>query len=275
MKKQMIVLLAACAALLAACAGLAASDLAPETEAQAAVKYEEPVYQFEQTAAQEEYPDGDGSVAARYSCRLFMLSVSNLDAISPEDVEAAQQNVENFNSKMHHLMVNAVGAGQTMDELSEGVDSAAETYYDETEAGCFLTGQVVNVRLDNTSYTGGAHPNRYVVSYLFDLEAGQFIDPLQVADDPESFLAGAAALLLEKAEKHPMFESFWQDYGDLIARWNTGTVLFDGEGMRAIYSPYVIAPYAVGDVELLLTWEELAPLIGEGGMARLGRDTAS
>ena len=39
MKKQMIVLLAACAALLAACAGLAASDLAPETEAQAAVKY--------------------------------------------------------------------------------------------------------------------------------------------------------------------------------------------------------------------------------------------
>lgn len=270
MEKRMIALLAACIVLLAACAGLAAADPMSEAEAQAAAEYEEPVYQFEQTMAQEEYPAGDGLVGARYSCQLLMLSVPNLDALSPEDGEAAARCMENFNNKMHSLMISAVGAGQTMDELSEGIDSAAETYYDETEAGYFLTGQIVSVRVDNVSYTGGAHPNRYAVSYLFDLEAGQFIDPLQVADDPESFLTGAAALLQEKAEEHPAFESFWQDYPELIARWNEGTILFDGEGMRAVYSPYVIAPYGMGDVELTLTWEELAPLIGESGMERLG-----
>lgn len=271
MKNWMIALLAGCMLLLAARAGLSAS--APKRDA--APEYEEPVYVFEQTEAQEEYPAGDGPVGARYYCQLLMLTVSNLEALSPEDGQAAARCVENFNSKMHSLMTGAVGAGQTLKELAEGVDSAAETYYDVTEASCVQIGQIVSVRVDNTSYTGGAHPNRYTDSYLFDLEAGQFIDPLQLADDPEVLRTGAAALLLEKAEEHPVFDSFWQDYPELIARWNEGTVLFDGEGMKAVYSPYEIAPYGMGDVELTLTWEELAPLLGAEGMERLGQTAAS
>lgn len=267
MKNWMIALLAGCMLLLAAHAGLTGSASTSKRD----TAYEEPVYVFEQTEAQEEYPAGDGEVGARYSCQLLMLTVSNQDRLSPEDAGAAARCAENFNSRMHSLMIDAVGAGQTLKELAEGVDSAAETYYDETEASCVQTGQIVSVRVDNTSYTGGAHPNRYAVSYLFDLEAGQFIDPLQLADDPEALRTGAAALLLEKAEEHPVFDSFWQDYPDLIAQWNEGTVLFDGAGMKVVYSPYEIAPYGMGDVELLLTWEELAPLLGAEGMERLGQ----
>ena len=267
MKNWMIALLAGCMLLLAARAGLGAS--APKRDA--APEYEEPVYAFEQTEAQEEYAAGDGAVGARYSCQMLMLTVSNQDRLSPEDGPAAARTAENFNSKMHSLMIDAVGAGQTMSELAEEVYSAAETYYDETEASYVRTGQIVSVRVDNISYTGGAHPNRYTGSYLFDLEAGQFIDPLQLADDPEVLRTGAAALLLEKAEEHQAFDSFWEDYPDLIARWNEGTVLFDGEGIRVVYSPYEIAPYGMGDVELSLTWEELEPLVGPEGMERLGR----
>lgn len=270
MKKSFVVLLAACVLLLAACAGLAASASMPEADE----VYEEPVYVFEQTRAQEEYPAGGGAVGARYSCQLLMLTVSNQDRLSPEDGTAAAQAAENFNSKMHSLMIDAVGAGQTMSELAEEVESAAGAYYDETEAGYVQNGQIVSVRVDNISYTGGAHPNRYVVSYLFDLEAGQFIDPLQLADDPETLRTGAAARLLEKAEEHPAFDSFWQDYPDLVARWNEGTVLFDGAGMKVIYSPYEIAPYGMGDVELSLDWEELEPLLGPEGMERLGQTEA-
>lgn len=269
MKNWVITLLAGYVLLLAACAGLTGSGPAPKKAAGA--EYEEPVYQFEETIAQEEYPAGDHSVAARYSCQLLMLTVPNLEKLAPEDAEAAERNMENFNSRMHSLMVNAVGAGQAMAELAEGVDSAVDAYYAETAASYVRTGRIVSVRVDNGSYTGGAHPNRYADSYLFDLEAGQFIDPLQLADDPEAFHTGAAALLLEKAEGHPVFESFWQDYPDLIARWNEATVLFDGVGMKVVYSPYEIAPYGMGDVELTLGWEELEPLIGPGGLGRLGR----
>lgn len=269
MKNWMITLLAGCVLLLAARAGLAMSDPAPKRNA--ASGYEEPVYVFEQTEAGEEYPAGDGGVGARYACQLLMLTVSNQDRLSPEDGAAAAQCAENFNSKMHSLMIDAVAAGQTLRELAEEVHSAAAAYYDETGASYVRTGQIVSVRVDNVSYTGGAHPNRYAEGYLFDLEAGQFIDPLQLADNPEALRTGAAALLLEKAEEHPVFDSFWQDYPDLIARWNEGTVLFDGEGMKTVYSPYEIAPYGMGDVELTLTWEELAPLLGPEGMERLGQ----
>lgn len=268
MKNWMIALLAGCMLLLAARMGLTGS--ASKRDA----GYEGPVYVFEKTEAQEEYPAADGSVGARYSCQLLMLTVSNQDRLSPEDGAVAARCAENFNSKMHSIMIDAVSAGQTMRELAEGVHSAAETYYNETEAGYVQTGQIVSVRVDNGSYTGGAHPNRYAVSYLFDLEAGQFIDPLQLADDPEAFRAGAEALLLEKAEEHQAFDSFWEDYPDLIARWNEGTVLFDDEGIKVVCSPYEIAPYGMGDVELSLTWEELEPLIGPSGMERLGRGAA-
>lgn len=41
--------------------------------------------------------------------------------------------------------------------------------------------------------------------------------------------------------------------------------------MTVIYSPYEIAPYGMGDVELSLDWEELEPLLGPEGMERLGQ----
>lgn len=227
--------------------------------------YEEPDYQFEELAARETYSGGGAS--ARWSCQLLLLTVPNLERLSPEDRLTAERNMENFNGRMRGLMDACKDRGARLkDELPGGGGFC----YDETAAGCTLTGQIISVRLDNSGYTGGAHPNRYTEGLLFDLQAGQFADPAQIADDPASFLKGAAELLLEKAEAHPAFDSFWQDYADLIARWNEGTVLFDGEGMAVIYSPYEIAPYGMGQVELRLDWTELAELMGPGGLAKLG-----
>lgn len=233
-------------------------------------EYEEPDYQFEEMTAREAYPDGGET--ASYSCRIMLLSAANLERLSPEDALAAERNMENFNGRMRSLLEVYTGkAAQLMDELS---DSGGGPYYDETTASCTLTGQIVSVRLVSESYTGGAHPNRYTEGLLFDLGAGQFTDPAQLADDPASFLSGTAELLLEKAEAHPAYDFFWQDYTGLIARWNEGTVFFDSEGMEVVYSPYEIAPYAMGEVELRLGWEELAELLGPGGLARLGVEAA-
>ena len=41
--------------------------------------------------------------------------------------------------------------------------------------------------------------------------------------------------------------------------------------MLVIFSPYELGPYSMGSVELRLSYEELADLVGPGGMARLGR----
>ena len=152
--------------------------------------------------------------------------------------------------------------GEDAAELYEA-GGLAEPYYDETCAGFYQAGQVISVRLDNSSYTGGAPPNSYTASQNFDLGTGQFIDPAQAADDPESFRAGAAELLLEKAEALESRAEFWTDYAEIIARWNEAAVHFTGEGMTVCYSPYELAPYSAGEVELALTWDQLRPLLGE------------
>ena len=97
-----------------------------------------------------------------------------------------------------------------------------------------------------------------------------------IADKPEEFRTGAAALLVEKAEALEEYQpGYWSDYADIIARWNEGTVLFDEEGMLAVYSPYLLGPYAMGEVELRLGYDELAELIGPGGLERLGVEMPS
>ena len=47
-------------------------------------------------------------------------------------------------------------------------------------------------------------------------------------------------------------------------------MLFDQEGILVVFSHYVLGPYAMGTVELRLDYEQLAELVGAGGMARLG-----
>ena len=82
----------------------------------------------------------------------------------------------------------------------------------------------------------------------------------------------AAELLVAKAEGlgEDYTSGYWSDYAQIISRWNEAAVLFDETGMTVVFSAYELGPYAMGPVELVLTYEELADAIGEGGLAHLG-----
>ena len=235
------------------------------------------VYQLEPVTVSQSVRSQDKKAKelARWNYRLLTLSVTNPEELSPADREAAERNTETFNARMTALMEEYAEHGLAMGGDAEklyGDGYFHETYYDEASASGAILGEVVSVRIDRSGYTGGAHPNSYATSLLFDLEAGQFLpDATQLADDPQVFQSGAAEKLVEKAEAiRENREVYWQDYGEIISRWNEGTVLFDAEGMTAVYSAYELGPYAMGAVELRLNWEELAGLMGPGGLARLG-----
>lgn len=233
-----------------------------------------PVYQWDTMTARNQYTADDGTELMYYSYQLVTLSVPNLEELPAKAAETARRNIENFNTKMTALMDESVEVGQVMMEDAAQFygeqGTAGVPFYDETSASCWQTGGILNVRVSGSSYAGGAHPNRCDVSYLFDLRSGQFIDPTQIADKPEAFRVGAAALLTERAEALDCRSQFWSDYAGIIARWDEGTVLFDEEGMLVVYSPYLLGPYSMGEVELRLTYGELAELAGPGALERLG-----
>lgn len=277
MKRYTALLLLAGLCLLAACTGLTSAAFPPHQAPPAAPPAEDeeqPAYQFDTLSAQEWFTAEDGTELAYYSYQLLTLTASNLEDLPPQSRAAAERNADSFNSKMVSLLDESVARGRTMGEDAQAAyeaGSAALNYYDETSAACYQAGRIVSVRLDTGSFTGGAHPNSYTSSFLFDLGAGQFIDAAQIAEDPEAFRLNAAAALLEQAEKLDVRDDFWPEYADIIAHWNEGTVLFDQEGMRVVFSHYVLGPYSLGTVELCLDYGELAELVGSGGMERLGR----
>jgi len=236
-----------------------------------------PIYQLEPVSVTRTVCSEDKEDRELASCdyQLLTLSVVNLEALPPAEAEAAERITEAFNDRMTGMMDELDADGKAVGRDAKNAYKGGyllETYYDEVSASGTVMGEVVSVRIDRSSYTGGAHPNGYASACLFDLTAGQFIlDPSQLADDPTAFLTGAAEKLVEKAESiRKNRDVYWQDYAEIISRWNEGTVLFDEEGMLAVYSTYELGPYSMGEVELRLNWEELAELMGPGGLARLG-----
>lgn len=271
-------LLALCVCLLPACARLAGAAPPPPVQpedAPSAPPPVEPDYQVDASTVENTFAAEDGTEVARYAYTLLTLSVVNGEELSAEEAEAAERNMDAFNEIMTALMEKSAETGRLMgeDALSRYTsrDRNGLSYYDETSASAVLRGQVISVRLENSSYTGGAHPNWYVSGLLFDLRTGQFINPIQVADTPEAFRTGAAEVLLEKLkDQGDILKSCWPEYPEIISRWNEGTVLFDAEGMLVVFSPYELGPYSMGKVELRITYEEMSPLVGEGGLRRLG-----
>lgn len=282
MNRKWIVLLIACLCLLAACKSMengigGPPETPPEEEEAVKALYQfEPLYSAERQYFAKDPPDLE---LARYTYCLEGVSVTNMEALSPEAAAAAEQNVEAFNARMSGLLEDLVEHGQVMgsDAISlylyeeEGRDSDISAFYDETSSSCCQIGDIISVRFDYGSYTGGAHPNYYTASYLFDLRTGQFINPIQLAEDQEGFRAGVAELLVKKADAiKENREAYWPEYEETISHWNEGAVLFDATGMLVIYSPYDLGPYAMGEVELRLSYEELSELLGEDGLEHLG-----
>lgn len=282
MMRKWTILLAACLLFLTACANTEKNNMIPpvlEQDLPPAVEYEKPDYQFEPSFFVEKHfyaNDDTGMELASYNYALQALSVANLEKLSPEDAEAAERNMEAFNARMSALLDEFVERGSAMgsdavtlyDQESVGFTAS---YYDESASSCYLAGDVVSVRLENSSYTGGAHGNYYTSGYLFDLRTGQFIDATQLAEDPEAFRTAAAERLVEKADAiEEKREDYWPDYQEILGRWNEGTVLFNEEGMVAVYSPYDLGPYSMGPLELTVDYDELADLMGPAGLERLG-----
>lgn len=236
----------------------------------------EPIYIFENTVREKVFTlTDDGKEIASYSYSIPMLRVENEDELSASDREVSQRNVLAFNQEMETILADAVSFGESLGEDMRLIFEEKEQMWvgrDENMGTVIRSGEIITVLFRCYYYGGGAHPNTYSMSRTFDLMLGQFIDPAQIGDDPEAFRTGVAALLIAQAEGlgTDYTEGFWDDYRDIISNWNDTTVLFDEKGMTVIFSAYELGPYAMGPVELSLSYEDMADVLGSGGLAHLG-----
>lgn len=285
--------------LLGGCAASAADDnvnivpeepeqeLAPEPEA---VLPEEKIhYVVESSEWTDEALAEDGTQIAVYRFDLPMLQAVKDDGtvISEAQNEVEEQAlsaIEAFNEKF--------GKWAAAEEFHEIVTWAEEQYTFMQEEGIewygpyaleldctvYQTEHVVSVSGTYYSYTGGAHPNTWMLGWNYDLETGEFFDPQLLGEGTELHEVVTAEII--RQAQIPMedgfvpVEMYWEDYEDIIANWPCYAVTFSEVGMDVVFSAYELAPYAAGPQEFHLPYELLTPHLSEQGKVLLGIEEA-
>lgn len=282
--------------LLTACSAATMADVKSAPAPGEALPPEEPEvqetfsYAVETRLVEDAVRAADGTLLASYSFALPELTVFRGDGTAVDEPqteleEQALETVETFNDRFSGWAV-----AEEFQAITEG---AAENYawYQaeglewpggytmELSCSVYQTEQMVSVSGLYYSYTGGAHPNTYMMSWNFDLESGTFFEPDLLAEDSamkEAVSAELIRLARARALEYGLVpeEFFWADFETILADWSSYAVSFDEDGMHVAFSPYELAAYAAGAQEFQLSYAWLRPYLSGHGLELLGLETA-
>ncbi len=256
---------------------------APETEAAEVVRFE-----VEKQLWSDEAETEDGTLLAAYTFQLPVLTAVREDGtpITEAQSEAEEQALTTaaaFNERF--------GKWAAAEEFDDIVESAEEEltwcqegkmewyggYTLSLDCAVYQTDRLISVSGTYCSYTGGAHPNTWLLGWNFDLEEGAFFGPELLADGTE--LQEVVTEEIIRQVQLPLedgtipAEGYWEDYEAIIANWASYTVNFDEYGMIVTFSPYELAPYAAGSQTFRLPYAWLEPYLSAHGRALLGLET--
>jgi len=227
----------------------------------------DPPYSFVTETTADKYSDDEGNLIASYSYSIIRMKLAE------GADEEAQAMAKTFNEEMDALLSRCLESGEELGDWAIYDPNVGEgNYYtDEVEVGWEQVGDYLSIGYNGYYWSGGAHPFGNCYSYLFDLERGVYIDPVEVADDPELFRSTVTDLLLDEMDSNPDYAGgFFEDYAATTAQWNQYCVLLGEAEMTVIFAPYVLGPYAMGEVEISIPYDEIRDVLGEGGVERLG-----
>jgi hypothetical protein len=125
------------------------------------------------------------------------------------------------------------------------------------------TGDFVSVLASGDAYSGGAHGNPLIASFVLHRDTGRVVtmaDLFADAEDGERALGEYArnALIRRRSETRPLDdgELRWLKDGTAPRPENYAVFAIDGDGARParglvlIFPPYQVAPYAAGAIEV-------------------------
>lgn len=245
-------------------------------------------FSVEMEEYQETVRDEDGAVLAECSYELPVMRALTedgavLETASTEAQKRALAKAETFNARFAPWKANPQTLAETAREdrafrNESGLSPAL--YTDDLWCTVYQTETLVSVSGNYSTYTGGAHPNHILMSWNFDLEAGEFFEP-EILDEGGDLREYVQLVLLSQsmdlaAENGASSTTglYWEDYEDILADWPSYAVSFDEEGMTVGFSPYELACYAAGPQVFRLTYDQLRPHLGQHGKALLGLEEA-
>lgn len=227
--------------------------------------------------------DEDGTALAVCSYDLPVLRVLTAEGNPVETAATEEQSralavAETFNARFDPWKSNPKTLAESAKEdrafrNESGLDPMA--YTDDLSCAVYQTEALVSVSGTYSTYTGGAHPNHILMSWNFDLKAGEFFEP-EILDEGGDLRGFVHQALVRQAretaqeQEASLQEVYWENYEDILEDWTSYAVSFDAEGMTVGFSPYELACYAAGPQVFRLDYDQLRPHLGQHGKALLG-----
>lgn len=160
----------------------------------------------------------------------------------------AQNCVEGYQSDIEDFLSD-------YDEESSWMFNWSSDISGSFEASC-PSRNLVSYCMSSADYTGGAH-GMYGETYtVFDLKTGEVVTEQDLlVDDCEEDLA----VLLGES----LYDSLDEEDYDAIYEEPTpnGNFYVDETGVTWVFNPYEIAPYAMGPIQVCVTWNNLKPYL--------------
>lgn len=129
--------------------------------------------------------------------------------------------------------------------------------------------RLITFRSSEFAFTGGAHPSSNLSYTVLDLQTGKEIklNDLLVSDyDGKLNVVGERAFRLARniaADISLEEEGFWFTNNVFLLNTNFGVT---EKGLVFFFNNYEVAPYAMGTTEVLIPFEDIAPLIRPDGL---------
>lgn len=286
MKKWLILILALCLmAALSGCGGQTAqtapeadTPLVPLTSAEE-ITYEVVTAPYEQTVAA-----ADGTELMRVSFQLPHLQAlaDGVPIETPETAvqQEAMERVERFNGNFDQWR-DSEGTAQSIASAKAHYEADPKwfgelAYTEELHHAVYRTDALISVSGLYYSFSGGAHPNTWLLGWNFDLETGAFFGPELLAEGTDLMEAVTEELLRQAQTPDETgwvpAEGYWEGYEAILANWPSCAVTFDEAGMRVEFSAYELAPYAAGAQSFHVSYELLREHLSEAGRTLLGLD---
>jgi len=193
-------------------------------------------------------PNPAATAAINDSLRQGVYSILEVDQSLP--IEAA------FDAARAHMR-NILKA-----DLEMMPDVTDREYYNEVDGSMlWQNGQYLSVEMNASGFTGGAHGYYGTALTTYDLKTGKSLLLSALISDVEALRTMLGeAFVAEKKEMVPdvTLKDLLLEPEEPLALPVNFCIL--PEGIRFIYNPYEVAPYAVGQTDIMLSWKQLGPI---------------
>lgn len=211
---------------------------------------------------------------AQDGAQLFTFLYQDVAVSMPDNGEAAEK-INQFFADLHEVAATyAQGPRSLAKENYTKINDWAAYYYETKFQTARVDEAVISLSGDAVEFTGGMHPETTLISYNFNSETGNQLSLGDILTTGDM----AQALYLKVMDKLEEFASaqskstdliFLEGYLDTVQEHfnlshdSSESWYFTGEGICFYFSPYEIAPYAVGPIQVELTYQDLTGILKE------------